>query len=331
MARFSMLRAGLLAVIATVVSGTAHGPQPRQVSIGLGSGSLVAAGPRIADTMGFFARHGIEAKFSVMESANAATTAIISRSLDVAVSGPGELVVAQGRGQKVVVIAANTYGGLGASLVLSTAVAEKLALTAGLPVAERLKKLDGLVIGSTTATSAYTVALKGAAQAVGATIRFAYMTHPAMPAALETGAIQGFFTSAPFWAIPVTKGTGVVILSGPAREMPADNSPTSSASLQVMREYADANPNVIKGLVAGYAEFQRAIDERPADVKAAMARLYPDLGPTMLDLLFASESTAWKAKPPTVADMLREIAFVKSIGTALPQIDGVDPATMIYP
>jgi ABC-type nitrate/sulfonate/bicarbonate transport system substrate-binding protein len=326
----SVLRAGLLTVAIASTAGAAFGQQAHEVTVGLGSGSLVAAGPRIAQQMGFFAKHGIDAKFSIMDSANAATTAIISKSLNVAVSGPGELVVAQGRGQKVVAIA-NTYGGLGASLVLAKPVAEKLKLSPNAPVAERLKALDGLVLGSTTATSAYTVALKGAAQAVGATIRFAYMTQPAMPAALESGAIQGFFTSAPFWAIPVIKGTGVVILSGPKGEMPADNSPTSSASMQVMRDYAEANPEIIKGLVGGYAEFQKAIDERPADIKAAMAKLYPDLDAQMLDLLFASESVAWKAKPSTAQDMAREIAFVKSIGTALPQIDGVDPASMIFP
>jgi ABC-type nitrate/sulfonate/bicarbonate transport system substrate-binding protein len=301
-----------------------------ELVIAIASPSLVAALPRIAKEMGLFEKHKLDVRFIIMDSANSATSALISGSVKIAVSGPGELVTAQARGQKMVVIA-NTYGGIGASLVLAKGNADKLAVTPTASVAERLKILDGMLLASTTATSAYTVALKTAAKAAGAVPRFTYMAQAAMPAALESGAVQGFFTSAPFWAMPVLRGTGVLWISAPRGELPREFTPASSASLQATREFADKNPELMRSLADIVAAFAQAIRDNPAAVKQAVARLYPDLDPPTLDLLFASESIAWQAKRLTPADMAHEIAFVKANGAALPQLDSIDPAALLFP
>ncbi|MBS7706894.1 ABC transporter substrate-binding protein [Chelatococcus asaccharovorans] len=302
--------------------------QLRDISIPISSLSFGTAAIRIAKELGLFEKHGLNAKIIVMDNANSATTALISKSVEVVLSGPGELVAAQGRGQKVVAIA-NTYNGLSASLVLAKDVAEKTGVSPNAPVAERLKALNGLIIGSTSATSSYTVSFKGAAEAVGANIRFTYMAQPAMVAALEKGAIQGFIAGAPFWGVPVVRDKAVLWLSGPKAELPPQNLPASSVSLQTMQDFAAANPELMKSLAAVIADLGKAIEERPAEVKAAVAKLYPDVDAKTLDLLYASEAAAWKARPLTAADMAHEIAFVKSTGTSLPQIDSVDPASML--
>jgi ABC-type nitrate/sulfonate/bicarbonate transport system substrate-binding protein len=321
----------LIVTGSSIVAATSvHAQKNREIAFGVASGSLVAAPPRIAKEMGLFEQHGLAARMVMMDSANAATTALISGAVHVNISGPGELVVAQSRGQKVVAIA-NTYGGLGGSLVLAKSVADKLRVKANAPVAERLKALDGLLIASTTATSAYTVAYKSAAKAAGADIRFTYMTLPAMAAALESGAIQGYIAGAPFWAAPVVKGTGVLWISGPKRELPPEFSPVSSANLQMMRAAAEADPKLVAAIVDVFADFALALDTRPAEVKAAIAKLYPDLDAATRDLLFGSEALAWKPPRLTVQDMTHEIAFVKANGAQLPGIDTIDPAALLFP
>jgi ABC-type nitrate/sulfonate/bicarbonate transport system substrate-binding protein len=320
----------LLAALIPALTGTAFAEQARDVSMGLASTSFATAPARIAKELGLYEKHGLEPRFTVMDNASAATTALISRSVNAALSGPGELVIAQARGQKVVVLA-NIYAGLSGSLVLSKSVADKLGTAPSAPIAERLKALDGLVIASPSATGAYTVALRGAAKSAGANIRFTYMALAAMPAALESGAVQGFIAGAPFWAFPIRKGSGILWISGPKAELPPENMPASSANLQVFSDFAAANPDWAKSLATVFTDLATAIDERPADVKAAVAKLYPDLDPGTVDLLFAAEAAAWKTKPATPADMARDIAFVKSIGTPIPQIDSIDPASMIYP
>jgi hypothetical protein len=132
----------LLALAMLALAAPARAAEPVAFPIGLGSASFATAAARIAGELGLFLKHGLAARFIVMDSASAATTALIASSVSGAVSGPGELVVAQARGQKVVLVA-NTYAGLSGSLVLSKAVAERLSHEAGsmklFRVAERLE------------------------------------------------------------------------------------------------------------------------------------------------------------------------------------------------
>jgi ABC-type nitrate/sulfonate/bicarbonate transport system substrate-binding protein len=316
---------GLLAL-----AGVGRAAELRQIQIGLSSTSLGTAGPRIAKELGIFARHGIEPRFVILDSANAALGALVSGSLPVVLAGPTELIAAQARGQKVVAIA-TTYRGLGQNLVLAKRVAERLGVSPGAPVAERLKAVAGLLIGAPSATSIATIALKGATKAEGATVRLTYMDQPAMVAALQSGAIEGFIASAPFWALPVTRGTGVVWINGPKGELPPEYMPANTGHLEVMRDYAEANTDLVRGIAAAMAELVAALDERPGEVRAAVAKLYPDLDAATLDLLIGSESLGWRAKPPSAADLAHDIAFLKAGGVALPpQVDAIDPATMIF-
>ena len=120
-------------------------------------------------------------------------------------AGPAELIIANGRGQKVIMVA-NAYSGLGGTLVLAKTAADKAGVASDAPVAARFKALDALVIAAPSPTATYKISFDGAAKAAGAAIRFTYMAMTAMPAALESGAIQGYIASAPVWGIPVLKG-----------------------------------------------------------------------------------------------------------------------------
>lgn len=324
------LLGGLIGMVSCLLAAPAVAQASREFTIGLPSKSLVAAPPRIAKEMGLFAKHGLEPKFIYLDSANGATTALISKSVDVAVSGLVEVVAAQSRGQKVVVLA-NSYAGLSGSLVLSKAVADKLGVAANAPIAQRLKALDGLLIASTSATSSFTIAYRGAAQTTGAMPRFTYMGLPAMGAALDAGAIQGFVATAPFWAMPVLKGSGVLWISAPKGELPATNTTVSGANYQVMRDFAEKNTDFMRKLSAALNEFSRAVDERPVEVKAAIAKLFPEIDANTLDLLYGMESQAWKTKPLTARDVAHEIQFLKSGGVQLPaDIDKLDLASVLW-
>lgn len=315
---------------ASMLAASASAQPSQDLQIPISSVSFATAPARIAKEMGLFEKRGINARIVTMDSANASISALISGAVDVTVAGPGELIAANARGQKLVIVA-NMYDGLSASLVLSKATVDKFGIKADAPVAARLKALDGLVIGTPSATSSYTVSFKTAAADLGANIRFTYMAQPAMVAALESGAIQGYIAGAPFWGTPVVKGTGVLWLSGPKRELPSASLPASSVSLQALRSVADAKPVLMKNLAAVFDDLSDAVRNRPQDVKAALGKLYPDVDAATLDLLFRLESPAWMARKLTAADMKHEIAFVKANGAPLPNIDAVDPASMLYP
>ena len=319
-------------LLAAIMLATPAAAQPlRDIQIGLSSSSFATVALRLAKEMGLYEKHGLNAKLIVMDSGNMAASALIAKSVDFATVGSPELAFAQGRGMKIVSIA-NVYGPFSGTLILSKDTVAKLGVSPTAPVSERLKALNGLVIGTPSATSIYTTAVKPPAEAVGASIRFTYIGQPTMAAALESGAIQGYVAGAPFWARSVANGSGVAWLSGPKGEFPSDYTPSSSMVVTAMRDAAEKNPDVAKRLVAVFADVAKAVDERPDAVKKVVGQLYPEIDAKTLDILFAVEAVAWKAQPLTPKDMARQIALVKAAGgSELTHLEGLDPASLIFP
>src|SRR5450432_3624574 len=180
--------AALIGLGVTAAALAADAPTP--ITIALSSNAMPYGGLFIAEKAGLFVKHGLAPKLTVMDSGNAAMTALIAGSAQFSASGPGEVLAARSRGQNVVIVA-NFYRGLSASVILSKAVADKLGVAANAPVKERLRALDGLTIAAPSATSAYLHPVKAAAEEAGAKVKFVYMAQPAMVAAIQSGAIQG--------------------------------------------------------------------------------------------------------------------------------------------
>lgn len=312
-----------------VLSQAASAQALREVAIAVGATGFGTAPARLAKEMGLFEKAGLNARLITMDSGAAATTALISGAVEAAVSGSAELVSAQARGQKIIIVT-SFYSGSAGTLVLSKAATQKLGVAANAPVEQRIKALAGLTLATPSATSGYTVSLRAMSKITGAEMRFAYMAPAAMASALETGAVQGIIAGAPSWAPPVVKGTGEIWISGPKQEFPEGSRPISNGSMQTLRSVADRDPALMDKLARTFDMLSAAIRERPAEVKAALGRVYSDLSPDMLTLLFDLESPAWQARQLTPADMKQEIAFVRSSGIDLPQIDSVDPASMLY-
>ena len=318
-----------LVALALLVSQVAIADSTREVSIGQNSPSLPAAASRIANELGLFEKHNIKAKVVPMDNASVTTMGMISGSLDFATTAPTDVVVSQARGQKVVALC-SVYTGFAGVLVLSKAAAAKTGVLATAPVKERLKALNGLLIASPSATSTYTFAYKSAAEAAGANIKFVYMAQPAMVAALESGAIQGFIAGSPVYARPIVAGSGVMWINGPKRELGDQFTPINALTLNARRDFAQDNQSLVKNLTAVYTDLGKAVEERPAAVKAAILKLYPELDSKTVELIYATESQGFKAKPLTKADMAHEISFVQKSGMPL-QTDKLDPAAMIFP
>jgi ABC-type nitrate/sulfonate/bicarbonate transport system substrate-binding protein len=312
------------------MGGAARAQSPRRIIIGLSSGSMAAAAPRLADALGLFEKHGLSARLVILDSSSAAIAGLISGSVQFINSGVPELIIAQAHGQKVVAIA-NTYNGFATSMVLSKSVADRLGIAATAPASQRLKALDGLIIASTSATAIGTVVYNAQARAAGATMRLTYIAQSAMPAALQSGAIQGFGSSAPYWATPIAQGIGTLWFNGPAGDLPAQYTPGITSTFDTMRDFANANPDLIATVKAVFADLATSINERPAEVKAAMARLFPDLDNHSLDLLFGTESLGWRGGALTTEEMAHEIAIVKATITLPPAIDAIDPAALLVP
>ena len=301
-----------------------------KIKIAISSPSIPASTARIIKQMGIFEHHGLDVAIAMMDSGNTAAMSMMSGSVDFSISSPTDVVVARARGQDVVALT-TAYHGNSAVLTLAKSVVDKLGVSPTAPMEQRLKALDGLVIATPSATSTYTVSVKAPAEKAGARIKFVHMGQPEMVAALQSGAIQGYVSGAPFYAQPVAAGTGVIWINGPKGETPPEFAPSNVIVVETTRAYAAAHVDVDKRLVDSFLEFGQAARDRPADVKAALAALYPNLDAKLLDAFFDSEVHGFAVGPLTPAEMAHDIEFTRGSGIDIASLKGVDPATMIFP
>ena len=318
--------AGLGATLLAPAIARAQAPL-RDMTIPISSYSFATISLRAAVELGCFTRHGVNAKVVVVDVGSTLTSALVSGSVQMVLGGPGELVLAQAHGQPVVNLA-NTYWGMSASLLIAKDVADRTGVSPNASVHDRLKATDGLLIAAPSASSSYTASFKGAAEAAGAKWRLVYMGQPAMVAALESGAVQGYIAGAPLWGAHVARGKAVLWVSGPKGELPPANTPASVTGFNMMRPFAEQNPALIRQVIDSYRDFSAILQNTPAQVRAVVGRLYPDVDPATMDLLFEAEHGAWAYRDLTTADMQREIDFMRASG--IPGLEKLDAASLMF-
>jgi ABC-type nitrate/sulfonate/bicarbonate transport system substrate-binding protein len=303
--------------------------QSRELAIPISSTSFATAQIRVADILGCYAKNGLSVRFPMMDTGSNLTAALLSGSAQVILGGSGEQVAAWARGQEILTLV-NVYWGLAATVVLAKEVAQRIGISPTAPTRDRLKALDGVLIAAPSPTSNYTNSFKGAAEEAGAKIRYTYMAQPAMVAALESGAIQGYTAGAPLWGGQVARGTAVVWVSGPRGDLPKKHSPASTTALQAMRSVAAKDPDLMRRVIDSYRTFSDLLEKSPGEVRGALGKLYPQVEPATMDVLFEAEHGAWKMRPLTSDDMKQEIAFMVASGASLPNVAKIDPAAMMY-
>jgi ABC-type nitrate/sulfonate/bicarbonate transport system substrate-binding protein len=297
------------------------------ITLAVSSNSLAYGGLRIAQKAGLFEENGINPTITVMDSGSAATTAVLSGSIEFCSASLGEVLAARVRGQRLVVVA-NIYRGLSGSLVLAKATADKLGVPASAPLDARLKALAGLAIATPSATSSYTFPFRIAGQAVGVQPHFVYMSQPAMVAALQTGAIQGMIAGAPFSTETVANGVGVMWINGPKGELPKDVLPTSSAAVETSEAYAKSHPAVVTQVRASFDALSRFIREQPGEAERDLASAYPQLSAATIAAVFRDDGPNWAQPKMSEDDVRHEIALQQKAGL-LQGVEAVDPASVL--
>lgn len=317
----------LYGACSTVAAFPVRAAEAKEVTIAVSSTSFVLAGMLMAQQSGIFEKNGVKPRIVVMDSGNAAISALLGGSAQFTVAGPPEVLAARTRGQPIVIVA-NLYQGLAGSLILSKATAGKLGSRADAPIDERLKALNGLTIAVPSATSSLLGPVRTAAVAAGAQIKFTYMAQPAMPAALESGAIDGMIASFPFAGTPILRGTGVLWINGPGGELPADAEPSSSSCLQTSEQFAKAEPDTISRLQKTIADTAVFVKQHSAEAKAALAKAYPALKPEEIELAFDQQHDNWTKPFLTEADLRQEVKLLRG-SVNLPGLDTIDLSTLL--
>jgi sulfonate transport system substrate-binding protein len=325
--RRSLLLGSLAGLVGSVASPARAAEAGEKVTLAVSSTSFVLGGVKLGQQAGLFAQNGIDLHIIVMDSGNAAMSALIGGSVPFAVTGPPDTLMARVHGQDIV-IAANLYAGFAGSLVLATSVVRRLGVAATAPVKDRFRALDGLVIAVPSATSVLLAPIKQAAEDAGAKARFVYMAQGSMPAALEKNAIQGMVASYPFAGVPVLRNAGVLWIDGPGGELPPDVAATSSSVVVTTGAYLKAHSDTVRKLQQVIVAIAGFIGKEPARAKAALAASYPDLSAQEIDLAFKQQWRNWTKPFLNEADIKQEVKLLAA-STKAPGLDRIEPASVL--
>ena len=291
--------------------------------------SFVVAVLKVGDVSGVFARHGLRPALVVMDSGAAALSALIGGSAPFSVNAPSETLAARVRGQDVLILA-NLYAGMAASLLFSRDVAAKAGLTHESPLHDRLRALDGQVVAVPSATSAPLGPIRIAAERAGARMRLVYMAQGAMAAALEKGAIAGMIAASPFVEPVLLHGIGLLWINGPGGDLPPDLRLSSSATVQATPGTLRDRADTVARLRVAIADTGRFIANDHAAAQSALARSYPQMGAAEIKLGFEQQWRNW-TEPSLTVDRIRNDIRLLALATKIPGVEAIDAASVLAP
>jgi NitT/TauT family transport system substrate-binding protein len=175
----------------------------------------------IAEELGLWAKHGLNAKI-VQIAGVGATNAVIAGSADFAQAGGSTLTRAATRGQRLLAIA-NTAERNIVMITMRKEVAEAAGFDAKAPLEKRAAVLRGKTFGVGAINAnphAYLMAVAARAGIGQDGLRVTALEGNAMWAAFQSKQIDGMSNSPPWPLKPVVDGLSVVVASGPDGDPP---------------------------------------------------------------------------------------------------------------
>jgi ABC-type nitrate/sulfonate/bicarbonate transport system substrate-binding protein len=175
----------------------------------------------IAEELGLWAKHGLNAKIVQIQGVGA-TNAVIAGSADFAQAGGSTLTRAATRGQRLLAIA-NTAERNIVMITMRKEVAAAAGFDAKAPLEKRAAVLRGKTFGVGAINAnphAYLMAVAARAGIGQDGLRVTALEGNAMWAAFQSRQIDGMSNSPPWPLKPVVEGLSVVVASGPDGDPP---------------------------------------------------------------------------------------------------------------
>ena len=233
----------------------------------------------IADREGFFADHGLNAKIVQVANGTAASTAVLSGSVDMSTNSVYEILAAQSKGEDLQYIGGGIAGGFG-EIVVSPSL--KLAgESSGFPTV--LQDLKGKSIGVSSIGAGTYYELLFLLQKAGLTTKDVTIvpvgSEATSLAALKAGRIDAFMAQEPVTSELLADKEGSVVYSlGNGPNAPAGSANLMSNGLVATSKWIAANPAAVKDVHAAIAQANTFLQGlTTATAPAAAKALAPDL------------------------------------------------------
>lgn len=216
------LAAAALLAVAMLAGRTCAAAPLQPVTIAVTTTNVQLLLPQIAETQGFFAKHGIKATLTLVKGDAVSVPALVSDSVQFAVMTATPALVADSKGAQIRIISSlSTYP---QQIVMGTALAKKLGITAASPLATKVAALKGHTVAVMDVDGGLQYQLQAVLVSHGiapsAVPVIGMAPYSAELIALQRGAVDVIAPAVPFGQLAVAKGYGVMIANIWGGEVP---------------------------------------------------------------------------------------------------------------
>lgn len=302
MSRRAMI--GGLAAGALGMFGAHAGAQEQTVTIATPGAALHFYPFYVADAGGLFEEEGITIDWVDVGAGSRQIAAVAGGSADFAVVGMQPAVTARQNGADLVTVAA-LFRAYPIQLVLSNEALEKTGISPEMSIDEKVEKLSGISVGVTGIGSTTDVLLRSWLEARGKDPEQALTIQPlgsppAMYAAFEQGAIDGFMLGAPFPEQAEASGIGKIVIDPLKGGIPElEDVPYTGviAGGAMVRD----KPELVEKMVRAVTKAIKLTSEQPDQAADLVQTFFKETDPALFET-FEPNYRANAAKSPVISE-----------------------------
>jgi NitT/TauT family transport system substrate-binding protein len=281
-------RVAVAAIAFVLLPMAARAQQAIDIILALPSTTLTFSAPFLAEDAGLYKKEGLNVSDRMLVGVEA-VNAVIAGAADFTIGTGPVFLRAAAHGQRLLAIA-NLIDHPMVEMVMRKDVYEELKVTDTMTLAERGRLLKGRTIaiqgvGSIIHAWERLVAARGGLDPEN-DVRIAPMEPSAMLGALQTKAVDGFTTSAPFTTQAVVDGTAMMFASAMRGDAP-DLIPFPYDLVQTKPATCEANREKCARLVRALSEANHMIHDEPDKALDILRGRYKQMNQALL-------TEAWK-------------------------------------
>ena len=281
------LLAGALASIALIAGGGVASAQSgalEHVKVGQTSIGYHSFLINIAQDEKLFEKHGFSVEIPILHGDAGTIPALVSGSVQFAMSTSTPLLVANAKGGKLLAI--SPIAGFPEQIVMNAKVAAAKGITASTPVAQRVKALKGLNIGILDVGGGLQYTLYSVLHEYGLGNRdvnlVAIKPYSSMITVLQSGQVDAIAPVVPWGNFVIDEEHGVMVANVWGGEVPA-LADQMFEFMEVRRDWAEKHPDAVKRMQAVFQDAMDFVHQHPQEAVKVAQKLMPKIPQKVLE------------------------------------------------
>jgi NitT/TauT family transport system substrate-binding protein len=313
-----------VAISATSADATAHASKTKAsdaralttVKLAEAPAALQTLPLALAQSLGYFKQNGLNVAVTTVSSGAAIVAALQSNSVQFASATATPVLAADAQGGSLQMLSSlSTYP---EQIVLSTAEAKKLHITAKTPLKQRLRALKGLNVAVTSPGGGLQYTLDYAIHYAGLSnsdVNVVGITpYTAELSALKANQVPAIAPSAPWGALAQADGDGIVIADIWGGQVPTLPSSDPFQVLAVNKSWASTHSAQLAEMRTALQQAYSYIRENPQKATAAARKLVPGFSLALMRAAIGTGTSFPNSPTITRAQLAKIIRFSKAAG-----------------